>query len=266
MKPVEGAMPSGPTRDVEEQESSAEPATLLGGGSMTALPKSCLKKAESVPSTQVRGITWNGVFVTKHCEPSMLGHEIAFPERVIDVLVESQKITLGRTLYQLYYEADVEKRVEVVLNEAAQEHMEWIREQMNLETQAVTRGRHNLSSLEKELERVRAEEVVADEKFAAMEAADKKRKNAGKELGESMIRGAYEQPTESETLDCLVKAEKWLDTVLKSLLEPEITWTPELVVMREARLSVNAEINAIKVRWMTKVQSMRRPFEKGVHV
>jgi hypothetical protein len=111
MKKESGGMPPEPTLDVEKQESSAEPATLLGGGSMTALPKSCLKKAETVPSTQVRGITWNGVFVTMYCEASMLGDEIAFPERVIDVLVEGRGITLGRTMEF----NEVAKEVEVTI-------------------------------------------------------------------------------------------------------------------------------------------------------
>lgn len=110
MKPVEGAMPLGPTRDVEQQESSAEPATLLGGESSAelAVPRSCMKGSRGF---KPQGICWDGVFVTTHCEASMLGDEIAFPERIIDVLVEGQGITLGRTMEF----NEVAKEVEVTI-------------------------------------------------------------------------------------------------------------------------------------------------------
>jgi len=111
MKKESGAMPPEPTLDVVEQKSPEVPATLLGGGSSAelAVPRSCMKGSRGF---NPQGICWNGVFVTMHCEESMLGDdEIAFPERVIDVLVEGQGITLGRTMEF----NEVAKEVEVTI-------------------------------------------------------------------------------------------------------------------------------------------------------
>jgi len=97
---VVGGDPPVPTLDVETQESSAKPATLLGGGSSAepAVPKSCMKGSRGF---KPQGICWNGEFMTTHCEASMLGTEVVFPERVIDVLVETGVKTPGRSLEEI---------------------------------------------------------------------------------------------------------------------------------------------------------------------
>ena len=110
MKTV-GGMPPEPTLDVEKQKSPEVPATLLGGGSSAelAVPRSCMKGSRGF---RPQGICWDGVFETTHCEASMLGNEkIAFPERVIDVFVKGQGITLGRTMEF----NEVAKEVEVTI-------------------------------------------------------------------------------------------------------------------------------------------------------
>jgi hypothetical protein len=161
-----GAMPPGPTLDVEEQKSPAEPATLLGGGSATAPPK------------KTRHIVWRD----------------EVPEKPMDLCDDF-----------IAMEQEVEMRVSM----AAKQHMDWIREQMKHDAEA------------------------------------------GKELADSIIRGAYEQLTIPDVLDCLLNAKRWLEKdLIKVLRKPKIALTPDLVVMKEARLIVHAKIVEIRLaRW-----------------
>lgn len=161
----------------------------------------------------------------------------------------------------------VEERIELVLYEAAQKHLEVVLGQSASSVASFEMmgnyfgaARHDLN----EFGVLDAEEVAAEEKFVAMEAAEKERKLASKELAAGMLRGAFEKATQREALESLLSAKKWLEQAMAYERDSEsvMQWTPEWEVLRNASLIVNRVIPG--TRMMVIAESVRA--ERGAHV
>jgi len=174
---------------------------------------------------------------------------------------------MGMTLCVDLVQRDaVEERLAVVLNEAAKQHLEVVLAQtatMVAPFEVVDyfgAVRHHL----KEFGVLDAEEVAAEVKFAAMEAAEKERELASKELAAGMLRGAFEKLTQREALESLLSAKKWLEQTMAYERDREsvMQWTPEWEVLRNASLIVNRAIPGTKLRAVA--EAVRA--ERGVYV
>jgi hypothetical protein len=161
----------------------------------------------------------------------------------------------------------VEERLAVVLCDAAKQHLEVVLAQtanMVAPFEVVDyfgAVRHDLD----EFRVLDAEDDAADMRFAALEAAERERELASKELAAGMLRGAFEKATQREALESLLSAKEWLEQEMARERDSRsvMQWTPEWEVLRSTSLIVNRAIPGTKLK---AVAEAVRSKEQGAYV